>query len=187
MSFVLVDFRLDGFSDLSSLRTHFRAAYCMYCMRLLYVDMRSHCLLRNWRFQVPKNLRNDLSQRRPAIIVCRWSGICGSTLRIGRREGSSFAIWRGPFVENGAHSFAIEPQTESAFATVASTSTIQTASNARSRARDYSSGSRVRVAYREESHSRHDLNFTYRSGNPAVSMVRPMSQMAFIVESLMSR
>ena len=115
MSFVLVDFRLDGFSDLSSLRTHFRAAYCMYCMRLLYVDMRSHCLLRNWRFQVPKNLRNDLSQRRPAIIVCRWSGICGSTLRIGRREGSSFAIWRGPFVENGAHSFAIEPQTESIF------------------------------------------------------------------------
>jgi hypothetical protein len=31
-------------------------------------------------------------------------------------------------------------------------------------ARDYSSGSRARVAYREESHSRHDLNFTYRSG-----------------------
>ena len=32
----------------------------------------AHCLLRNWRFQVPKNLRNDLSQRRPAIIVWRW-------------------------------------------------------------------------------------------------------------------
>jgi hypothetical protein len=61
-----------AFRHFSSLTTHFRAGL-LYAPHAPFIRRYgSHCLLRNWRFQVPKIPKNDLSQRRPAIIVCRW-------------------------------------------------------------------------------------------------------------------
>jgi hypothetical protein len=61
-----------AFRDFSLLTTHLPHGYCLHLIRRLYAATALHYVLRNWRFQVLKNLRNDLSQRCPAIIVCRW-------------------------------------------------------------------------------------------------------------------
>ena len=57
-----------AFRDFSPLTTRFRAAYCMHCMRRLCVDMGTLRITEMEIRSSGKNLRNDLSQRRPAII-----------------------------------------------------------------------------------------------------------------------
>ena len=60
-----------AFRDFSSLRLI--SGWLIVCIYAPFIRRYgAYCLIRNRRFEVPKNLRNDLSQRPPAIIVCRW-------------------------------------------------------------------------------------------------------------------